>query len=139
MLATVGRYLDPWEAHVLRARLEAEGIPASVTGDQHIIANWTLSIALGGVALHVPDACLEQARQIVAAYHAGALEEDLLAEHPESADRCPACGATDVAGSVPLRQKAVSVATFLLASVPCPTHASRMHCQACSHRWWYKD
>ncbi|WP_147300667.1 DUF2007 domain-containing protein [Lysobacter silvisoli] len=30
MLLTVGRYFDPWEAHILRARLEAEGIPASV-------------------------------------------------------------------------------------------------------------
>ena len=40
MLVTLARYFDPWEAHVLRARLESEGIPATVTGDQHIIANW---------------------------------------------------------------------------------------------------
>ena len=51
MLATVTRYFDPWEAHILCARLVAEGIPASVIGDQHIMANWPMSVALGGAAL----------------------------------------------------------------------------------------
>lgn len=139
MLTTVGRYFDPWEAHILRARLEAEGIPASVAGDQHIIANWPLSVALGGAALQVPEAYLGQARDIVAAYHAGTFQEDLLAEHPEAADRCPACGATDVAGSVPLGQRVLTIATFLLASAPFPTSASRLHCQACGHHWRYRD
>lgn len=139
MLTTVGRYFDPWEAHILRARLEAEGIPASVAGDQHIIANWPLSVALGGAALQVPHACLEQAGEIVAAYRTGALERDLIAAHPEAADQCPACGSVEVAGSVPLGQRLLTTAAFLLASAPFPTSASRMRCAACRHRWRYKD
>ena len=137
MLATVGRYFDPWEAYILRARLEAEGIPASVAGDQHIIANWPLSVALDGAALQVPLAYLGQAQEIVAAYHAGTFEEDLVAEHPEAADCCPSCGAADVVGSVPLRQRALTIATFLLASAPFPTSASRLQCQTCGHNWRY--
>ncbi|GAB2499830.1 putative signal transducing protein [Arenimonas alkanexedens] len=137
MLTTVGRYFDPWEAHVLRARLESEGIPATVAGDQHIIANWPLSVALGGAALQVPAAYLAQAQKIVADYHAGSLEADLLAEHPDAADACPTCGSGEVVGSVPLGQRALTIATFLLASAPFPARASRMHCQACGHAWRY--
>lgn len=139
MLTTVGRYFDPWEAHILRARLDAEGIPATVIGDQHIIANWPLSVALGGAALQVPSAYLEQAQEIIAAYHAGDFEQDLIAEHPEAADSCPACSSSDVIGSIPLGQLALTIATFLLASAPFPTSASSMRCQACGHCWRYGD
>jgi hypothetical protein len=137
MPTIVGRYFDPWEAHILRARLEAEGIPASVIGDQHIIANWPLSVALGGAALQVPDAYLDQAQQIIAAYHAGTFKEDLIAEHPEAADRCPSCNSTEIAGSIPIWLRILNVATFLLASAPFPTSASRMRCHTCGHRWQY--
>ena len=137
MLKTVGRYFDPWEAYILRARLEAEGIPASVAGAQHIIANWPLSVALGGAALQVPSATLQQAEAIIAEYYAGAFERDLLAEDPDAADICPACGSSDVQASVPHRQRALVIATFLLASAPFPTKASHMACAACDNRWRY--
>ena len=67
MLITLGRYLDPWEAHVLRARLEAEGIPAYVSNDSHVLANWSLAYALGGVALQVPAERESEARATVVA------------------------------------------------------------------------
>lgn len=137
MLTTIGRYFDPWEAHILRARLEAEGIPACVTGDQHIIANWPLSVALGGAALQVPDEHRARAQDILAAYHAGALEQELLDAHPEAKLCCPECEATDVTGSVPLTQRALVVATFLFASTPFPTRASDLQCRSCGHRWRY--
>ena len=137
MLTTIGRYFDPWEAHILRARLEAEGIPATVAGDQHVIANWPWSVALGGAALQVPSEYLAQAQEILAAYHAGSLQEDLIAEHPNAADECPSCSGSQVVGSVPLRQRALTFATFLLSSAPFPTSASSMQCQACGYRWQY--
>ena len=137
MLTTVGRYFDPWEAYILRARLEAEGIPATVAGAQHIIANWPLSVALGGAAVQVPSAALQQAEAIIAEYHAGAFESDLLAEIPDAANACPACGSADVHGSVPHRQRALTIASFLLASAPFPTKASHMACAACGNRWRY--
>ncbi|GAB2668734.1 putative signal transducing protein [Arenimonas aestuarii] len=137
MLSTVGHYFDPWEAHVLRARLESEGIPATVAGDQHIIANWPLSVALGGAVLQVPSAYLGQAREIVADYYAGTLQADLVAAHPEAADACPACGEAQVVGTVPFGQRALAVATFLFATAPFPTRASRLRCQTCGHAWRY--
>lgn len=137
MLSTIGHYFDPWEAHVLRARLESEGVPATVAGDQHIIANWPLSVALGGAVLQVPSAYLAQAQQILAEYYAGDLKADLVAEHPDAADACPACGAAEIDGSVPVGQRVLAVATFLFATAPFPTRSSRLHCRACGHAWRY--
>ena len=135
MLKTVGRYFDPWEAYILRARLVAEGIPASVAGDQLITTNWPMSVALGGVALQVPEEYLEQAMELIAAYHAGTLEQELIAEHPSAVDSCPSCSSEEIVGSVPLGQRALAVATYLLASAPFSTSASQMSCNSCGHHW----
>jgi hypothetical protein len=135
MLVTIEHFFDPWEAHILRARLEADGIPAIVVNDQHIMACWPLSMALGGAALQVQEENVPKAREIVAAYQSGALQEDLVAEHPEAADTCPLCGSPDMERSVPLFQSALAVATFMLASAPFPTNASQRKCRACGHAW----
>jgi hypothetical protein len=137
MLVTVGRYFDPWEAQILRARLESEGIPASVAGDHHVVANWPWAIALGGVALQVPDEFLDAAQEIVQAYHDGSLERDLVAEDPQAVERCPVCSSEKIRATVPAGQRALAIATFLMAQAPFPTSASRMQCETCGHRWSY--
>lgn len=139
MLVTIGRYLDPWEAQVLRARLEAEGVPATLMGDQHAVANWPIATGLGGVALQVPEAFLTRAREVIDAYEAGELAADLAVEHPEAVDRCPRCDGTDLARSVPLRQRLLTMLTFFIAGAPFPTRASRLRCRNCGHRWRYGD
>jgi len=55
----------PWEAHLAKARLEAEGIRAVLLDEQAISANPFYSPALGGVKLAVaaPDAA--RAREIL--------------------------------------------------------------------------
>ncbi|MET0290555.1 MAG: hypothetical protein ABW178_13080 [Pseudoxanthomonas sp.] len=137
MLMTVGRYFDPWEAYILRARLVAEGIPASVAGDQLITAHWPMSVALGGAVLQVPMACMEHAREIVAAYHSGALERELMEADPSAADRCPACGSAALVASMPVAQRVLNVLLYLIASAPFATSASQMACRSCHHRWRY--
>lgn len=62
MLVTLARFLDPWEAYVVRALLEAEGLPATVAHAHHAIANWPMSLALGGTAVQVPAPLLVSAR-----------------------------------------------------------------------------
>lgn len=137
MLTTVGRYFDPWEAYILRARLIAEGVPASVSGDQLITANWPMSVALGGAALQVPVEFLDQAKDIVAAYHSGALQQELVQEDPSAADTCPTCGSTALTASVPLGQRALNVVMYLVASAPFSTSASLLSCRSCGHHWHY--
>lgn len=137
MLVTVGRYFDPWEAYILQARLVAEGIPASVAGDQLITANWPMSVALGGATLQVPETCVEQAVALIADYHAGVLEQELASEDPSTVDTCPACDSTRLASTVPLGQRVLAIAAYVVASAPFPTSASQMSCLSCGHHWRY--
>ena len=138
MLRTVARFFNPWEAHILRARLVAEGIPATVGGDQHMMADWPLTLALGGAQLQVPASCLDQAREILADYHAGRLREELLAEIPEAQESCPRCASADVRASVPASQRILLFALWILGA-PFPTHASTCRCGSCRHRWTYSS
>jgi hypothetical protein len=137
MLLTVGRYFDVWEAYILCARLRSEEIPAIVSGDQHMIADWPISIALGGAALQVPAEFLQQARDLVQAYHSGKLELELVEEHPETLDRCPACQSQAFRASVPLSSKILNVFSTAVFSAPFSTAASDLSCQSCGHSWRY--
>lgn len=44
------------DAHIIKRRLEAEGIPAYLTDDQYITMDWMFSQALGGVKVRAPNA-----------------------------------------------------------------------------------
>ncbi len=75
-LLILTRYLSPTEAYLLKACLEAEGIPSIVT-DAHLIqANELLSVALGGARVLVPESHFEQAQAVFAAFKAGEYEID---------------------------------------------------------------
>lgn len=63
--------LEPTEAHILRARLQVEGIAVFLLGEQHVQTDWTVAIALGGVGLQVSLADEAKARAILAAIDRG--------------------------------------------------------------------
>lgn len=138
MLITIGRYLNPWEAHVLRGRLEAEGIPAFVTNDAHAIAAFPLSYAFGGTALQVPASRVDEARGILRDYASGALEDDLRAETGLAPPKCARCGSTDLRDVVPVSQK-VLVVMLALWSATFPTRATATRCNACNDTWEISD
>lgn len=135
------RYFDPREAHILRARLETEGIPACITGDQHIIVNWPLSVALDCAALQVPEGNAGRAWDIIAACHAGVLEQDLVTAHPEAAEACAGCGATQTSAMVPLRATGVGRCHFLVGAGTFPdprfAHDVRGVRKAVAIRGWH--
>lgn len=137
MLVTVERYFDPWEAHIVCARLRAEAIPATVAGDQHMMMKWPLCIALGGAMLQVPDPFRQTAQRVIADYNAGVFKQDLVDLFPNAIDTCPACESSDIVGSIPPGQRIVAVMTTLIAWAPFPTSATDMSFSACGHRWYY--
>lgn len=134
MLATVGNFLDPWEAHVLRARLEADGVPASVAFANHAIVNWPMSLALGGTRLQVPTEYMSQAKEILAAYAAGTLEDELNEVVGLQSEHCPHCGSTDFKRTMRLHEHiaAIVIVVFVAAY---PTRRSTFVCRGCGHRW----
>ncbi|HEX4585517.1 MAG TPA: DUF2007 domain-containing protein [Burkholderiaceae bacterium] len=77
-LVTVARSLEPLQIEMLRARLEAEGIPAFAVDAGINRINPFYSIAVGGVRLMVPRESADDARRIVDLVRSGglALRED---------------------------------------------------------------
>ena len=67
----VARRLVPTEAHLLCGCLRAAGIAAVVADDGHVQVNFLLAPALGGTRVLVPEAELETARAVLAAYERG--------------------------------------------------------------------
>jgi len=131
MPVTIERFLDPWEAHVVKARLVAEGIDARVSNDQLSMVDWPMAFALGGSALQVPDADVAQARDILAAYHRGDFERELVEEGylpPPTPDVCT-CGAH--AYGIPWRERVLVVVLFLIGGATYPTRADPGPCTTC--------
>ena len=86
---TVARSFTPTEMHILRGRLEADGIPTFIADDN--INQTNLAIAAGGVRLQVAHQHVEEAKRIVAEVQAGqrdlsnsSLEETLVSGATES-------------------------------------------------------
>ena len=134
MLVTVGRFLDPWEAHVVRARMLAEGIPASVMGDSHAIANWPMAFALGGTLLQVPSCFAADAARVLAAYRSGDLEQELVVGGHVVPERCSSCGGLEFTNTVPGPRRLMALALFLLGGATFPTSLAR-RCKACGRVW----
>jgi hypothetical protein len=120
------------EAHVWRAKLLANGIPAAVL-DQYLVGTqWLYSQAIGGVKLCVPREHSEAAMALLDADESEALRSAPEASLPPAPDElCPRCGAP-VAGSSRLgvRSRALS----LLLTIPFILRRRSERCSACGHR-----
>jgi hypothetical protein len=134
MLVTVGRFLDPWEAHILRARLIADGIPAVVAGDAHSTANWPIAFALGGTLLQVPDSYAQEATRVLKAYQSGELQQELVAGGYSAPDQCPSCGCAEPSCSVPGPQRLLAVVMFIFGAT-FPTSLEKRRCKGCGQPW----
>ena len=134
MIATLAKFLDPWEAHVVRARLEADGIPATVAFANHAIANWPMSLALGGTVVQVPANFLAQSQQILANYHAGTLEDELNDAIGSQREHCPRCGSNNFKRTLPWRKRLYATLIVLFVAV-FPVKHTMLVCRACGCRW----
>ncbi|MFI4940234.1 MAG: hypothetical protein ACHP7O_07835 [Burkholderiales bacterium] len=81
---TVARSYTPTDMHILRGRLEADGIPAFVVDDNINQTNSLLAVATGGVRLQVASHYAQEAARIIAEVKSGnrALENG-VPEAPE--------------------------------------------------------
>jgi hypothetical protein len=90
-------HTSPWEAHVSRALLESEGIPAYLANEHLVWANWPMSHMLGGVRLLVRHEHVQLARQTLALRDTGVLQSALLEEYPPNSRACSQCGSGEFA------------------------------------------
>jgi len=96
-IITFESYYDPMLAHIIRTRLEANGIPCFISDENTMGNNPILTNVAGGVKLKIFEKDLERCREILASE--GDLHEK---DHHEIDDEnntyvvCPYCGSTNV-------------------------------------------
>lgn len=135
MLITIGRYLNPIEAHIVRGRIEAEGVQAYVQHEHHIWAKWTISLALGYVKVQVSLEDVEEASAILENLQAG---EYALAEEADTDPICCAkCGGTKIERVDWSWRLALWGVMFF--SVVIPYTIYRVKCVECKHSWTQKE
>jgi hypothetical protein len=126
-LVTVGRYSTPYEANMVKSRLESEGIPAFIADEYTIGMNWLYSNALGGVKVRVPESLASEALQILAP------EIEPSATCNLEAEACPKCGSKNTEYFLDKRN---SFLTWTLFGLPLLLPREKRRCNDCSHRWW---
>ncbi|HEY2582122.1 MAG TPA: DUF2007 domain-containing protein [Mucilaginibacter sp.] len=96
-IITFESYYDPMLAHIIRSRLEANGIPCFIADENMNAANPLYNQATGGVKIKIFERDLERCREIMATQ--GDLHEQ---DHYEIDDDshtyvvCPYCASTNV-------------------------------------------
>src|ERR1700761_5028481 len=101
-IITLESYYDPMLAHIIRTRLEANGIPCFIADENTIGANPLYNQAVGGVKVKVFERDLQRCHEVLAAE--GDLHEQ---DHHEVDDEnntcviCPFCGSTNVSHTEP--------------------------------------
>ena len=149
-LVTIATFSQPFEGHIVRTRLESEGIRCFVADEHTVAANWFYSNAIGGVKLQVREADQDLARSVV---------EDALSQLDETQDnavdwsevnpdwtyddddeegqvRCPSCDSTEV--YYEKFSRPLVFLSILLLGIPIPFLSRRWNCQSCGHHWKMK-
>jgi hypothetical protein len=132
VLVTVSAFREPYEAHLFRGRLEAEGIFALVSHEMHVANKWVLSNALGGVKVQVSSDEVEMAREVERACCRGDYREQLREEFGDLDDPvCPHCGGTEYRKRRPFPRAALAVALSMMACSVLPPMGWILRCEHC--------
>lgn len=123
-MITLAQFSKPEEAHLLRLRLEAGGIPAFVQDENVVNLNWLLSNAIGGVRVQIFESDLDAAKEILA--------EPALDEVPTRVD-CPRCGSDKT--SVDEFPRKLAFLSLIVLGFPILFSGRRWSCTECGHKW----
>jgi hypothetical protein len=114
--------LLPTEAHILQARLDAEGIFATVA-DAHLgQVGWAIPAAAGGARVLVAERHVERAKIVLAQLQRGDFRLD---EHDDPVV-CPRCASAKLTTFTP---------GFLASVFKYSGPAQRLRCDSCGHTW----
>jgi predicted RNA-binding Zn-ribbon protein involved in translation (DUF1610 family) len=143
-LVTIAAFNEPTEAHIMKGRLEAEGILCFLS-DEHIVgAQPFYSVAVGGVKLKVTEQDEAEAREVLARIQGGdsefLLDDNIELAPPMQehviATTCPQCGSDHI--SEEKYNKTVFSLSYLLFGFPLPFLSHKYRCYNCGHTWKIK-
>ncbi|EJF11245.1 DUF2007 domain-containing protein [Pontibacter sp. FD36] len=133
-LITVATFSQPTEAHILKGRLEAEGILCFLGDEQIIAAQPFYSLAVGGVKLQVTEGDVEEALELLGRIERGTSEyiiDDNIELAPPAqvyldTESCPIC-----------ESKNISARGFFGAvlGITLPFVSKRYGCHDCGYTW----
>jgi hypothetical protein len=132
VLVTVSAFREPYETHLFRGRLQAEGIAAFVSHEMNVANAWHRSVSLGGVKVQVSSDQYETAREVERACCGGDYREVLREEFGDLDDpTCPYCGGTEYLKRRPLPRAALAVAASMATLVVLPPLGWIHRCESC--------
>ena len=121
-MITIARFSKPEEAHLLRLRLEAGGVPAYIQDENMVQMDWLYSNAIGGVRVQISEEDIDSARAI--------LDEPPIPETPGDLPACPKCASHETEiDELPRR------IAFLSLLIPFLFSRRRLRCSSCRHTW----
>ena len=148
-LITIATFNLAYQAHLLKSKLESEGIPCILADEYTTIIAWSYTNALGGIRVQIPSECYEEACTIINGDYSNALQElndyefnaceDL--NHIEGEEyydineelECPFCHSLDTeVVDVIYPESFLSKITFGIIK---PKHKKQIHCNICLHNW----
>ncbi len=129
-LTTIASFREAHNAHIAKARLEAEGIPAFVADEFLSSVQWFYSDAIGGVKIQVPRAYAERAREVVTTDRSADLARLRVVPKRPLAPVCPACGADSWERTAQSRRAGRHSGTRKLT-----VWSNRSRCRACGETW----
>jgi len=88
---TIKIFDNPIEAHLLKSKLESEGIPCFLQDENIVSLNPLYNYAVGGIKLNIPSVDLEAAQQILEE-----IESTPNLDEAEELVQCPQCASTDL-------------------------------------------
>jgi tetratricopeptide (TPR) repeat protein len=131
-LVTIATFSQAVEAHIPRARLEAEGIWAFVADEGIVTMNWLYSNVVGGVKLQVKEQDVDRAVKILGIEMEDAeFYEDEFDDEEES--RCPNCNSLDI--HYERYSKRGVFASWLILRFPLPFLKRKWKCRKCGFEW----
>ena len=124
-MVTIARFSKAEDAHLLRMRLEAGGIPAFVQDEHLVQVIWFYSDAIGGIRVQVAEEDVAKARKL--------MKEEGAPPDPALAMRCPFCNSSETeVNELPRRLAFLSI---LLVHFPLFPARRQYRCRSCGKRW----
>jgi len=124
-MLTIATFSKPEEAHMLRLRLEAGGVPAYIQDENMVQTDWLYSNAIGGVRVQIGEDDAGRAQEI--------LQDPGIGTEPWGMPACPICFSTNTGPDGAPRR--LSFLSIMLAGIPFSVSKTRWRCADCNHTW----
>lgn len=127
-MKTVAALTSAQDAHLLRIRLESQGIQAEVCDEATTSVAPFYTQAIGGIRVQVSDEDLAKAKAI--------LEEPVAEVDLREGVTCPKCNSANIAKDLDKdRSYFTSFLVSILMMLPVPLVRRRYKCNDCNHLW----